>query len=194
MINHLIHHTKNVAFILLLASSLSGYSQSKTDSSKNKTLNESRGSIGYNINRIQNDFGLGLNYTSPYFLHQTIALRLSGNLQWLQSIDPTTSVSSWTPYAMFKLGVLGISSHITKGVRAYCEGGVVLIVPNKAFSDKSVIMGGYGIFGFEFAVSKKFNYYIELGGIGTGAVAEKSLFKPIYSNGFTSSVGFRIKL
>ena len=38
------------------------------------------------------------------------------------------------------------------------------------------------------------NYFIEMGGVGTGAIAEKSIGKPIYSNGFLLSVGLRVNL
>jgi hypothetical protein len=35
------------------------------------------------------------------------------------------------------------------------------------------------------------SYFIELGGVGTGANADKVTGNPIYSNGFLISVGFR---
>ncbi len=50
-------------------------------------------------------------------------------------------------------------------------------------------------FGFEFFFTENTNrnpsYFIELGGIGTGAIANKLSSNPIYSNGFLISVGYR---
>ena len=43
-------------------------------------------------------------------------------------------------------------------------------------------------------MNKSINYFIELGGVGTGAKADKIAFKPIYSNGFLIDVGFRVCL
>ena len=52
-------------------------------------------------------------------------------------------------------------------------------------------MGGYGLFGFEFFMNSRNNYFIEIGGVGTGAVADKVANSPIYSNGLLINVGFR---
>ena len=74
------------------------------------------------------------------------------------------------------------------------KGGILTILPNSDFSSQSSIFGGYGLFGFEFKPIPKFAYFIELGGAGTGATADKIAGKPIYSNGFLTCVGLRLKL
>ena len=66
------------------------------------------------------------------------------------------------------------------------------ILPNSDFSNKSSEFGGYGVFGFEFKSRPIFGYYIELGGVGTGAIADELATNPIYSNGFLTKVGLRI--
>ncbi|HEY5825345.1 MAG TPA: hypothetical protein VIT44_13315, partial [Cyclobacteriaceae bacterium] len=62
------------------------------------------------------------------------------------------------------------------------------------FSSEQFVFGGYGLFGFEFFMHSSSNYFIELGGIGTGARADKIASQPIYSNGFLISTGFRLNL
>ena len=45
-----------------------------------------------------------------------------------------------------------------------------------------------------YLVLNRNSYFIEIGGIGTGATADKVANKPIYSNGLMLSTGFRIYL
>jgi len=76
-------------------------------------------------------------------------------------------------------------------MRLYGEGGIIALFPSSRFSGETFILGGYGLFGFEFFFDSKNNYFIEIGGIGTGAVAEKVSGQPIYSNGILINVGYR---
>ena len=148
--------------------------------------------LGFQLNQYQKDFGMGINFTSPYFVYDRIAVRARANLMFnehLQDMEIT-----WTPYANVSLGVIGTSGYIGDFMRLYGEGGVILILPSSTFSDGDPVLGGYGHFGFEFYMSPVTNYFIELGGIGTGAVADKVAGNPIYSNGFSISVGFRFHL
>jgi hypothetical protein len=108
--------------------------------------------------------------------------------------NPKEGETVWMPYSNVSLGLIGISAVIVEHIRLYGEGGTVLLFPSDSFSSKSIVVGGYGLFGFEFFMDKNGCYFIELGGIGTGAVADKVLSKPIYSNGFTISTGFRFYL
>jgi hypothetical protein len=148
--------------------------------------------IGFQVNQFQRDFGIGVHVVSPYFVNSKIALRLSGNLQWLEhaSDDETT----WTPYANFQLGIRGRQFVVDDKVIMYGEGGATLLLPNSTFSNVESKFGGYGLFGFEFYPTPRLAYFLELGGMGTGATAEKITGKPIYSNGFVTSVGFRFGL
>lgn len=75
----------------------------------------------------------------------------------------------------------------------YGEGGIVGIIPSDEFSSEDLVTGGYGLFGFEFHMDKVINYFIEIGGIGAGAIADQITYKPIYSNGFLISTGFRLQ-
>lgn len=99
--------------------------------------------------------------------------------------------TEWTPYVNFSLGVVSVGGEVGGFMRLYGEGGVLILLPADEFSSESMEFGGYGLFGFEFFMNKKANYYIEIGGVGTGAKADKIVTKPIYSNGLLISAGFR---
>lgn len=158
----------------------------------NATPKYSRFSLGYNLNSFHHDFGFGINMTTPYFLSNKVAVRFSVNLSYLEGIPIDKTEYDWMPYTIYKLGLIGSSSMVNDLIRLYGEGGVIYIIPNSSFSEKNVF-GGFGNFGFEFFMSDGFPicYFIELGSVGSGARAEKILNKPIYINGFATSVGLR---
>ena len=135
--------------------------------------------IGFQIAQYQNDFGIGVNLSSPYFAKKRLAVRLRGNLVWNQHLN-SESVTVWSPYSNLSLGIVGVAREIGDFLRLYGEGGMIILFPSGDFSTKSFQNGGYGLFGFEFFMDRNSNYYIEIGGIGTGAVADKIAGKPIY--------------
>lgn len=149
--------------------------------------------IGMNINQIQRDFGIGVHVISPY-IAKRVAFRLGGNLQWFEHINTIGSETEWTPYFNFQAGVRGRQFVIEDKLSIYGEGGLILLMPSSDFTTSGNSLGGYGLFGFEFYPSPVFGYFIELGGVGTGATADKIPGKPIYSNGFITNVGFRINI
>lgn len=149
--------------------------------------------VGCNINSYGGNFGVGVNVTSPLFLHGYAAVRASENYQWLDHIDATGN-HTWTGYHVLKLGAVGIGGTLHDIIRLYGEGGVTAVLPDASMSKESAVIGGYGLFGFEFMVRHNLVYFIELGGIGTGATAEKLPQKPIYTNGFMASAGLRVHL
>jgi hypothetical protein len=147
-------------------------------------------SFGFNINQVQNDFGLGIDIVSPYFSNSKIAVKLGGNFKWLEHLE--FSETTWTPYQNIQIGIRGRQFIMEDKLFIYGEGGSVLLFPNTKFSTESTKFGGYGIFGFECKPTDQFGFYFEMGGVGTGATADKITNKPIYSNGFLTNVGFRI--
>ena len=149
--------------------------------------------IGYQITQHQDDFGLGLNLTSPYFANEKLAIRARGNVMWHDHINSDFK-NTWSEYYNFSLGFIGVSGKIADFIRIYGEGGVIALLPSSNFSNEDLEIGGYGLFGFEFFSSPHFNYFIELGGVGTGAQADKLGTEPIYSNGFLVNVGFRYQI
>lgn len=175
-------HLKILTIVLLSISSMNLKAQTKKNSL----------AFGFNINQVQNDFGIGLELISPYFIKSSIAVKIGGSLKFLEHIDSLET--TWTPYQNVQIGIRGRQAIIEDKLFIYGEGGSILLVPNKEFSTQSTVFGGYGLFGFEFKASDNFAFYLELGGVGTGARADKVANKPIYSNGFLTQVGFRITL
>ena len=181
--------------VILLVFSCPLFAQSGANEN-NKIVKGNHLSIGFSINQFQNDFGLGINVTSPFICNGSLAFRISENYQWLQYIDGDNTV--WSGYNNIRIGVIGAGVTIKEQIRLYGEGGMTLIFPNSSFSSENLFFGGYGVFGFEFLfynINKTpGSYFIELGGIGSGASADKVLNNPVFSNGFIISTGFRIYL
>jgi hypothetical protein len=148
--------------------------------------------IGYQLVQYQHDFGFGVNVVSPYFVNNHLGIRLKANLMFNQNV--IDGLSDWIPYSNISLGFIGVGRRLSENIRLYGEGGLVALFPSNRFSSNDVVIGGYGLFGFEFFFSKGGNYFIEIGGIGTGATADKVETKPIYSNGLTISAGLRFFL
>jgi hypothetical protein len=149
--------------------------------------------IGYHVNDFSHDFGFGLGATSPYFAFKTLAIRVSYNFQRLNYIDTTNKYTS-VGYKNIKIGILSSAFILNKGMRLYGEGGVAVLVCPAAITATNTSYAGYGLFGFEFFISKGFSYFIELGAIGTKTKAENIKSSPIFSNGFTTTAGLRVYL
>ena len=149
--------------------------------------------VGFHLGQFQKDFSLGLDLTSPYFVYDRIAIRVKGNLAWNEHINSILE-TTWTSYSNLSIGVVGVGGTVGDFMRLYGEGGFLFLFPSDEFSSETSEMGGYGLFGFEFFMSPNMNYYLEVGGVGTGAKADKVVGKPIYSNGLLINVGFRILL
>ena len=149
-------------------------------------------SLGFALNHFHHDFGFGLTLTTPYFLDNRVAVRLSVNSSYFEGIPADKTEYDWMPYTSCQLGLIGASAMVNDLIRLYGEGGVIYIIPNRQFSEKNVV-GGFGHFGFEFFMNSgsPVCYFIELGSLGTGATAERLSGKPIYANGFATSVGLR---
>jgi hypothetical protein len=187
--------TKSVLAVatILLAASL----QAQTTDAKPLPAWATGPSIGFNLSEVGGDLSSGLTLTSPYFAGGRVAIRASANVAFGQGIQGGETEETWMPYGQYRLGVASTAGRVGGFVRLYGEGGVIYIHPNSDMSDDAQV-GGYGLFGFEFLLSTgdkpKVSYFIELGGAGTGASAEKLVGKPIYANGFIISTGLRIHL
>ena len=177
---------KDVALLFLLTVSLS------TSNFASAQTKSSRTEIGFNLSQYQKDFGVGLHVISPYFFKETVAIKAGTNMQWLQYFNGTETIQ--TAYQTIQLGMRGRSHLVTQNISLYGEGGVFIILPNSNFSSHRLELGGYGLFGFEFRIVPRFAYFIELGGVGIGATADKIAGKPIYSNGFLTNAGIKIGL
>jgi hypothetical protein len=146
-------------------------------------------SIGFFLGQIQRDLHIGASVTSPAFLNGAMAVRANFALAYFEHI--VRERTTWTPYHHGRIGIVGYSTIIAGAIRCYGEGGLILLFPSTEFSEKSVIPGGYGHFGFEFLMSDHARYFLEIGGTGTGATADRVPTKPLYSNGFVVAAGVR---
>lgn len=155
------------------------------------TLNTGLG-FGFQLVQYQDDFGIGFNVVSPYFLKKRVGVRLKANLMYNENV--VDGLSTWIPYSNVSLGVIGVGGYVNDRIRLYGEGGMIGIIPSPEFSSSDLDFGGYGVFGFEFFFGNMGNYFVEVGGMGTGAVADKIATQPIYSNGMSLSTGFRFFL
>lgn len=147
--------------------------------------------FGFQLNQYQRDFGAGLNLTTPYFANERVAVRLRGNVLFHEHLEDAST--TWTPYANASVGVIGVVGYVGD-IRLYSEGGLIGLFPSDAFSSEGSHFGGYGLFGFEFFFNNRGNYFIEIGGVGTGAKADKVPGKPVFSNGLVIGTGFRFFL
>ena len=146
--------------------------------------------VGFQLGEIQDDFGIGLNITSPYVFNNKLAIRARANFVWNEHLDGIET--TWTPYTNISLGLIGVGGKINDYIRLYGEGGVILLLPSDEFSDGEMVSGGYGLFGFEFYHFRNLNYFIEIGGVGTGARENTIATRPIYSNGLMINAGLRV--
>ena len=149
--------------------------------------------FGGHLNQYQNDFGLGVNLSSPYFMSEQLTIRVRANMAWNEHLNSTNEMT-WTSYSSVSLGCASVAGMVGEFIRLYGEGGVLILFPSEEFSSSSQEIGGYGLFGFEFFMNEHANYYVEIGGVGMGANADKIAGNPIYSNGYLMSVGFRYQL
>jgi len=147
--------------------------------------------FGFQLNQYQKDFGAGLNITSPYFANDRVAVRLRGNILFYE--HPDQEATTWTPYSNASLGFIGVVGYVGD-IRLYSEGGIVGLFPSDKFSSDRTKFGGYGLFGFEFFFRRNGNYFVEIGGVGTGAKADKLPNQPVFSNGLIVGTGFRFHL
>ncbi len=177
--------TKNVLLVLIFVFCINTMKAQETPIHRGLGL-------GFQLSQYQRDFGVGLNFTSPYFAKEKIAVRLKGNLMFNENVQ--NSITKWTPYTNISVGLFGATGKVGEFIRLYGEGGVIGLIPSNEFSSKQFEFGGYGLFGFEFFMNKSCNYFIEIGGVGTGATEDKIVLQPIYSNGLLISSGFRMQL
>ncbi len=148
--------------------------------------------LGFQLGQYQRDFSLGVNITSPHFMYDRLAIRARANYVWNEHLD-TNGEMTWTSYSNVSVGVLSVAKEIGGFLRLYGEGGVLFLFPSTEFSSENLNVGGYGLFGFAFFMDPHANYFIEIGGVGSGAIADKVPGKPIYSNGLLINVGFRFQ-
>ena len=152
-------------------------------------MSASRISLSFSLQEWSNEFGIGLQITSPWFLHEKVAARLGGFVLWKHDVN-------WATFYALRLGLIGANFMANSDIRLYGEGGFLFLFPNSSFDSDLFAFGGYGHFGFEFFlpmvnIPASSSYFIELGSNGTGA---KTNSGQSYLNGFSISTGLRVYL
>lgn len=154
---------------------------------------QSKFAIGLNFNQTISSFGMGLNFSTP-LISKSFQIRLSANVMGLAGVPASSMRSSLEGYELFRLGIAGKGVNIADKARVYWEGGPLLVLNNSSVTDKKFNIGGYGVFGMEYMMFKKAAVFLEGGGIGTGAKAEKFVGQPLYSTGLFFGTGLRFYL
>ncbi len=154
-------------------------------------------SAGFSVQRLQDDFGGGAQVSSPAFASESIRLTLGGGMAFFPHDLTSEGQERWTPYGHARLVVEAGHRLAGSPARLYGVGGPVLLFVPDRLSEKHLVLGGWGGFGFEIAQRKDnlddagTSYFVEFGGIGTGASASRLPTQPIFANGFLINVGFR---
>jgi hypothetical protein len=148
--------------------------------------------IGFQINQFQQDFGFGVQVSSPSFWNKSAVLRLKTNLVFHEHL--LQGQFEWSGYQNIALGLAGYGGWITENIRIYGEGGLMGLLPSGNFSSESFVLSGYGSFGTELYASQGFHYFLEIGVAPTRARADLVPGNPFYHNGFFTTMGLRYNL
>ncbi len=159
-----------------------------------KPARSSRLAIGFSLETIQDDFGLELDLTTPYFAGKMMALRFRGGVAWANGIPLGETEEDWLLYAPVRVAFVGSWAFAADKIRLYSEAGSLIILSVQDVSSETFSgMGGYGLFGFEFFANDNVpvTYFIEGGGMGTSAEADQIISEPSLANGFFATFGLR---
>ena len=117
-------------------------------------------SVGFELGELGSDLIFGGRFTTPWLFEGHVAARVAGDVAFNTS-------TAWSPYGTFRLGLLGSSGMINNFARLYGEGGGMLYWNED--SAGSLVIGGYGLFGFEFFTGEDspVAYFIEAGTNGS---------------------------
>jgi hypothetical protein len=154
--------------------------------------------VGFAIHRYQDDFGLGLRLSSPAFLH-VLRVTGAGGVAWYPHGIASDGTSTWDTlyYGSLRVETGPPFFGATGAVRPYGFGGVIALFPPSSLSTTSVYFGGLGGFGLEARFMDgrggegPVTYFFEVGGIGTGAKANKLPSGDSVASGFLIEAGLR---
>jgi hypothetical protein len=147
--------------------------------------------IGISMNQSVLDYGMGINLTSPLIAH-SFQFRLSANIQGLQGVPANTDRTRVLGYQNIRLGVIGKPKYVSDRIIIYGEGGPGVLINNSKVTSKKMNLLGYGVIGGEYLLREKLWMFLEGGGIGSGAEADKLIGKPMYATGLFFGMGLRL--
>ncbi|HJL43911.1 MAG TPA: hypothetical protein RMG48_21575 [Myxococcales bacterium LLY-WYZ-16_1] len=140
-------------------------------------------SVGFGVQRLQDDFGLALSVVSPYVADGHLALRLEGGIGWASDlralpVDAEEQVAgAWSMYGHVRLlGVAATRLGLASG-RLYVALGPSLLVLDRQLSSERVSPGVVGVFGTEFFAADAYrafpvSLFFEVGGTAHTASAD----------------------
>ena len=140
-------------------------------------------SVGVGVQRLQDEFGLQVQLTSPRFLDRMLAVRLAGGIGWypdLRSLPDDAASQSFDARALYGHTRLVIDGAfplaLTPGRLYAAVGPSALFLPVRV-STTRVAIGVYGVVGVElFAGSayrtSPFSFFFEIGATAHAAAAD----------------------
>lgn len=148
--------------------------------------------IGWEISSFANNYAFGARVDTPSFANGRLRVQIAGSLAWVQGVPIGETETTWAPYTLLRVGIVR-SAPIGNRLRFYGGGGLALVLPTNDLADERAHGGGYGLTGLELSLPEngRTRWFVELGGMGTGARADRLTNSPIYANGFTIGWGFR---
>jgi hypothetical protein len=152
--------------------------------------------LGLQLQRFQDDFGLGATFVSPAF-GPWVRWAATGGVAWYPHAVRTDGMLGWEAFYHGRVTVeVGPPFRGDSIVRPYGFGGAVMLGLPGALSKDSLAYGGVGGFGFEFRFRTPrrdgpVTYFMELGAIGTNAKASRFTTNESIASGFLIAAGFR---
>jgi hypothetical protein len=139
--------------------------------------------IGMSVQRLQDTFALSGSWSSPAFFNDRARITTSGGVAWYPFATNGSGDQDWAPFGHWRL-VLESGHRVGRApLRLYGFGGAMLLFRSERLSDEVLAVAGIGGFGFEFftpsnTTSAPVSYFIEIGGVGSGARATKLFGAP----------------
>ena len=154
--------------------------------------NASKISAGISAGHFGYDPGLAIEFTTRAIFQNHLSLRVRGGVQWLEAYKAIHS--QWVTYQSLSAGLV-YNGRLFDRTRFYAELGILGIIPDARFSDKTFIEGFYELNGLEITLVRKQDYtlclYLGVGPAFIKASAEKIEGNPRYANGLYFINGFR---
>lgn len=140
-------------------------------------------SIGASVQRLQDDFGIGLRLASPRVLDDRLAFVLVAGVGWypdLRALPVTVEeqdYGAWSPYGHARLLVEASTTIAFASGRLYAAVGPSLLLLSSQLSTRRVALGIYGALGIELFAGDAWrayplSLYAELGAVAHDAAAD----------------------
>src|SRR5688572_23021306 len=144
--NEAVMKTSIVIFpFLVLACTLQShhlYAQSEPKTAPNAT----RLSTGISVGHYRYDPGIAIEFTTRAIFQNHLSLRIRGSVQWLEAYQAIHYQRM--PYQTFSTGLV-YNGKLFERTRFYAEFGMLGIIPDARFSDKTLVEGFYEFNGVE---------------------------------------------